>query len=36
MVGAQAAFEVLEGLLVQSDGIVESACVAIGSGEVVA
>ena len=36
MVGAQEAFEVLEVLLVQGDGVVESACVLVGVGEVVA
>ena len=36
MVGAQEAFEVLEVLLVQGDGFIESACVLVGAGEVVA
>ena len=36
MVGAQEVLEVLEVLLVQGDGLVESACLLVGVGEVVA
>ena len=36
MVGSQGAGAVLEGLLVQGDGVVESACGLVDAGEVVA
>ena len=36
MFGSQDAGAVLEGLLEEGDGVVESACVLVGTGEVVA